>query len=74
MENALKLTALLYLSEALENQEFESCAMLVSAAKELGVEQGEIDAAIALYLKGGRSVKSSEAKVQQNRLRVLMEE
>lgn len=46
----LKLTALLYLKEALDKQEYESCRVLVDTAKELGVGQGEISAAIAEYL------------------------
>lgn len=74
MEDALKVTALLYLGEALEEERFESCAELIATALELGASQSEISETITLYVQGRRSTKSSEAKVQQNRLRVLMEE
>ena len=46
----LKLTALLYLKEALVTQEYESCQELIDTAKNLGVSSGDISAVIAEYL------------------------
>ncbi len=41
----------MYLKEALVAQEYEQCRELIDTAKELGVEQGDISAVIADYLK-----------------------
>ena len=50
-----KVTALLYLKEALLAQEYESCKELVEIAKKFGVQQGEIDEAIWTVLFFGLS-------------------
>ena len=50
-DQLLKVTASLYLKEALVAQEYEQCRELIDTAKELGVEQGDISAVIADYLK-----------------------
>jgi hypothetical protein len=49
-DQILKVTALLYLKEALIVQEYESCQELIDTAKNLGVSQGDISAVIAEYL------------------------
>jgi hypothetical protein len=49
-DQILKLTALLYLKEALVAQEYESCQELVDTAKNLGIDQGDISAVITDYL------------------------
>jgi len=57
----LRLTALLYLQEALVAQKYESCRELIDTAKELGVEQGDITSVITDYLNAngpGRSKAS----------------
>ncbi len=46
----LKVTALLYLKEALIAQKYESCQELIDTAKNLGVNSGDINAVIAEYL------------------------
>jgi hypothetical protein len=56
-DQIVKVTALLYLKEALVAQAFESCRQLIDTAKSLGVEQGDISAVIADYLNGGNSGK-----------------
>lgn len=49
-DQILKVTALLYLKEALITQKFETCRELIDTAKNLGVEQGDISAVITEYL------------------------
>ena len=49
-DRLLKLTALVYLKEALIAQEYETCQELIDTAKALGVEAGDISAVIADYL------------------------
>ncbi len=51
-EEVLKLTALVYFQEALDKQQYESCAELTAAARKFGVQQYEIDAAITSHLRG----------------------
>ena len=46
-DEVLKLTALIYLKEALVAQRYEECAALISEAKDLGAKQSEINALIA---------------------------
>jgi hypothetical protein len=49
-DQILKVTALLYLKEALVAQKYESCQELIDTAKNLGVGAGDISAVIAEYL------------------------
>jgi len=49
-DQLLKLTALVYLKEALEAQEYEICQELTDTAKKLGIDPGEISAVIADHL------------------------
>lgn len=42
----LKTTSLLYLKEALKNQEYEICAELVQEARNYGATQGEVSAVL----------------------------
>jgi hypothetical protein len=49
-DQILKVTALLYLKEALITQKYESCRELIDTAKNLGADQGDISAVIAEYL------------------------
>ena len=74
-DEVLKASALLYLQEALAKQEFEACAQLVAAVRELGARQGEIDEVIAGYLRGDKAGGAAGAAKQPvNRLRALKEE
>ena len=41
--NPVKLTALLYLREALRTERYEQCAQFVRVAKEFGAQDQEID-------------------------------
>ena len=61
-EQILKVTALLYLKEALLAQEYESCPELIDTAKNLGVSQGDISAVIAEYLATGSPGKSAPSR------------
>ena len=49
-DQLLKLTALLYLNEALVAQEYETCQELIDTVKKVGVDQGDITAVITDYL------------------------
>lgn len=60
----LKVTALLYLQEALIAQEYESCQELIDTAKQLGVDPGDISAVITGYLN-----TDSPGRQKGNRLR-----
>ena len=42
MKHPIKLTALLYLKEALTQQRYENCADLIAVAKEFGAGEFEI--------------------------------
>ena len=52
-DQIVQLTALVYLSEALAAQDYESCQELIDTAKGLGIDQGEISAVITEHLKAG---------------------
>jgi hypothetical protein len=64
-ESLLKVTALLYFKEALQKQEYETCAELVAAARQNGAEQNEISEVIAGYIKGDK------IEANKKRLRVI---
>jgi len=63
-DQILKVTALLYLQEALATQKYESCRELIDTAKSLGVGQGDISAVIKDYLS-----TDGPGRLRQNRLR-----
>ena len=50
--DVLQVTALLYLKEALLNEEVEDCAELIKIAKEFGAVQFEINAVLCEYNYG----------------------
>jgi len=64
-DQVLKLTALLYLSEALIAQKYETCRELIDTAKNLGVNQGDICAVITDYLNA-----NNPGNRKANRLRI----
>jgi hypothetical protein len=63
-DQILKVTALLYLKEALIAQEYESCQELVDIAKKLGVNPGDISAVIADYLNADNPGKQKTSRVR----------
>ena len=65
-DQLLKLTALVYLKEALVTQKYEACRELIDTAKGLGVDPGDIKAVITDYL-------NTDGRVTQktNRLRSI---
>ena len=67
-DQLLKVTALLYLQEALIAQEYETCQELIDTAKNLSVDQGDINAVITDYLK-----VNNPGRAKTNRLRVYKE-
>jgi len=67
-DQLLKVTALLYLQEALIAQEYETCQELIDTAKNLGVDQGDINAVITDYLNA-----DNPGREKTNRLRVYKE-
>ncbi|MBP9854566.1 MAG: hypothetical protein KBD53_06845 [Candidatus Omnitrophica bacterium] len=69
-EHLLKVTALLYLKEALYKEKYEECLELITVAKRYGVEQEEIQKIISrhvLRLKKGLVYEAS-AKEREGRL------
>jgi len=65
-DQLLKLTALVYLKDALEAQEYETCQELVDTARKLGIEQGDISGVITDYLNA-----NDPARRKTNRLRTV---
>ena len=56
-DQLLRLTALLYLNEALAAQQYETCTELIDTAKKLGVDQGDITTVITDYLNANNPGK-----------------
>ena len=73
MNDVLKTTALIYLNEALVNQQYETCAELIETARTLGVNKEDIRTAITTYLKSGQLEGQTEAKLGKNRVGQLKE-
>ncbi len=48
----LKITALVYLTDALNAQRFEECPSLIRKARKFGAPESEIRRVIAVYLEG----------------------
>ncbi len=67
----IKTTALLYLQDALQKQEFEKCKELIDAAKANGAQQSEISEAIAMIVRGDKPGGKSGAAQYSNRVRSL---
>lgn len=63
-DQLLKVTALLYLKEALAAQEYESCQELIDAAKGLGIDQGDISAVITDHLNAGNPGRQKGNRVR----------
>ena len=63
-DRLLKLTALVYLKEALIAQEYETCQELIDTAKSLGVTPGDISAVIADYLNADNPGKQKTSRVR----------
>jgi hypothetical protein len=64
-DQLLRLTALVYLKEALTAQEYEACQELIDTAKKVGVNPGDINGVIADYLNAG-----NPGRQKTNRLRI----
>jgi len=62
-DQLLKLTALVYLKEALVTQKYETCQELIDTAKDLGIDSGEISAVIEDYLKTNNPGKTKTNRV-----------
>ena len=63
-DQTLKLTALLYLKEALIAQAFETCQELIDTAKNIGVSSGDISAVIADYLNANNPGRQKANRVR----------
>ena len=69
-DSLLKTTSLIYLKEALVNQQFEDCPGLVETAKAYGARQSEIRKAIAEYIAiGGKGRRKGTNRKYGGRLR-----
>ena len=62
-------SVLLSFQQALAKQEYESCKKLIDSAKQSGIDQAEIDAVIAAYLRGDVRQGTNKASYPKNRLR-----
>ena len=60
----LKVTALLYLKDALRKEDFESCQELIESAREYGANEGEIKEALVSAAKtiGGGPQEASRLR------------
>ena len=67
-ENALQVTALLYLQEALAEERYEECAELIRSARELGVGQAAIGTVLASYVRQLKG-NGNEANINNARRR-----
>ena len=63
-DQLLKVTALVYLQEALVAQKYETCQELIDTAKNLGVEQGDISAVITDYLNAGNLGRPKKSRLR----------
>ena len=70
----LKVTALVYFQEALQNQEYEACPKLIGLAQQYGADKSEIDEIITGYLKGQKAGGYKGANRIKTRLYSLKEE
>ena len=68
-DEILKVTALLYLKEALLKEEYEGCQELVDSARKFGAQQGEINEVIAVTLRD-KAGGSSEVNREKSRLAI----
>jgi hypothetical protein len=59
----LKLSALVYLQDALVKQKYEQCAELVDIAVKFGADKGEIKQVIADYLQGKNGAKPAKNRL-----------
>lgn len=60
-DEILKVTALFYLKNALQKDEYEGCADLIQTAKKFGARQSEISAVLTGYQRGGEVQRQNEA-------------
>ena len=63
-DQILKVTALLYLKEALVAQKYETCQDLIDTAKNLGVHSGDISAVIADYLNADNPGRQKTSRLR----------
>ena len=68
VQEVLKATALLYLKDALVKQEYEYCKELIDIAKELGVQQGDINEVLTSDLNAD-APKQHRRNKPKNRVR-----
>ena len=69
-DEVLKVTSLLYIKEALFNEEYEDCRELIRIAKRFGARQGDIRRVIAQSDQRARVSRGNEAnKGKGGRLR-----
>lgn len=63
-DQILKVTALLYLKEALIKEEYEDCSNLIQNAKDFGAEDKEISELILQHIRG---IKGKQKKMNVTR-------
>ena len=71
-DEILKTTALLYLREALDNQQFEQCPTFVQTAKRFGARPSEVRQVLVEYTNRNKAGRRNEAKERiGGRLRLI---
>ena len=60
-DETLKVTTLLYLKEALEQERYENCAELIQTAKKFGANTSDISQVITGYIGKISGLRKSEA-------------
>ena len=60
-DDTLKVTALLYLREALDTERYEDCPGLIQTAEELGALPNEISELLAEYVRTLKAGRQNEA-------------
>lgn len=68
-DKVLKATSLLYLKDALLNQQYEECAELIRTAKKFGATPEEISRLIAEVIRTGAGSQNETSRAQQSKLR-----
>ena len=66
-DETLKVTTLLYLKEALEQERYETCAELIQTAKKFGASQNDISQVVAGYIVKLSKLRKSEAPARLRR-------
>ena len=65
----LKVTALLYLEEALEREAYEECRELAASARAFGAKPEELKGVLYAFLRGKAGPREAQGKNRLNQLK-----